>query len=194
MTHPYAALISQREKKSEEFIPVIMKIVAEQVNIPQRILQMKTRKREIVEARQIIMSLAKTFTNASLAKIGEKIGVSPDKFDHATVLHACKTVDNLIGTNKDFRVKYNTLRTRILMYLDSSKLMVCSICGGVDVRVKGWINPNTEQFISHVKEYGLTDKYCNNCKNYVELEIRKQESYDGKHSVAAIPNSLQEIN
>ena len=45
------------------------------------------------------VSVAKKFTKASLASIGSQIG----KRDHATVLHACKTVDNLAETDKQFR-------------------------------------------------------------------------------------------
>ena len=62
-------------------------------------LQSKTRKRHIVHARQLAMLFAKKFTKASLASIGSQIG----KRDHATVLHACKTVDNLSSTDKQFR-------------------------------------------------------------------------------------------
>ena len=49
-------------------------------------LQSKTRKRHIVQARQLAMFFAKKYTKASLASIGSQIG----KRDHATVLHACK--------------------------------------------------------------------------------------------------------
>ena len=45
------------------------------------------------------MFFAKKFTKSSLANIGSQIG---DR-DHATVLHACKTVDNLVSTDKQFR-------------------------------------------------------------------------------------------
>ena len=45
------------------------------------------------------MFFSKKFTKASLASIGTKIGHR----DHATVLHACKTVDNLAFTDKQFR-------------------------------------------------------------------------------------------
>jgi chromosomal replication initiator protein len=45
------------------------------------------------------MFFSKKFTKASLASIGTKIGHR----DHATVLHACKTVDNLAFTDKHFR-------------------------------------------------------------------------------------------
>ena len=62
-------------------------------------LQSKTRKRHIVQARQLAMFFAKKYTKASLASIGSQIG----KRDHATVLHACKTVDNLYVTDKQFK-------------------------------------------------------------------------------------------
>jgi chromosomal replication initiator protein len=62
-------------------------------------LQSKTRKRHIVQARQLAMYFAKKYTKASLASIGSQIG----KRDHATVLHACRTVENLADTDKQFR-------------------------------------------------------------------------------------------
>lgn len=68
-------------------------------------LQLKTRKREIVEARQVAMYLAKKNSKESLAQIGATIG----KKDHATVLHACKTVENLKETSKQFRDKWSAL-------------------------------------------------------------------------------------
>jgi len=54
----------------------------------------KTRKREIVKARQIAMFFAKLKSKKSLNYIGKSIGGK----DHATVLHAIKVVNNLIET------------------------------------------------------------------------------------------------
>ena len=45
------------------------------------------------------MYFSKKMTKSSLASIGAQIG----KRDHATVLHACKTVDNLYATDKQFK-------------------------------------------------------------------------------------------
>jgi len=45
------------------------------------------------------MYFSKRMTKASLASIGSQIG----NRDHATVLHACKTVDNMLETDKQFR-------------------------------------------------------------------------------------------
>ncbi|MGL5937179.1 MAG: chromosomal replication initiator protein DnaA [Phocaeicola sp.] len=59
----------------------------------------KTRKREVVQARQVAMYLAKKHTDASSSKIGQLIG----KKDHATVLHACKTVKEQAEVDKTFK-------------------------------------------------------------------------------------------
>lgn len=60
-----------------------------------------TRKDEIVKPRQVMMWWLKNNTKKSLTAIGAAFG----KFDHNTVDHACKTVDNLIETDMDFRRK-----------------------------------------------------------------------------------------
>ena len=62
-------------------------------------IQSKTRKREIVQARQIAMYFSRNLTKHALALIGAEIGGK----DHATVLHACKTVEDLYDTDKAFR-------------------------------------------------------------------------------------------
>ena len=80
-------------------IDYIQKIVCDYFNMHIEQLKSKTRKREIVQARQIAMFLSKNYTKLSLASIGLQIGGK----DHATVLHACKTVNNLIDTDKKFR-------------------------------------------------------------------------------------------
>ncbi len=63
------------------------------------IIQSKSKKQEISQARQIAMYLSRKYTDKSYSNIGELIG----KRDHATVLHACKTVGNWIETDKKFR-------------------------------------------------------------------------------------------
>jgi chromosomal replication initiator protein len=85
--------------KNEISIDYIQKVVSDYFQLDVETLKSKTRKRHIVQARQLAMFFAKKFTKASLANIGSQIG---DR-DHATVLHACKTVDNLVETDKQFR-------------------------------------------------------------------------------------------
>ena len=80
-------------------IEFIKKTVCDYFNIAPDQLKSKTRKREIVQSRQVAMYFAKIYTKNSLASIGSQIGGK----DHATVLHACKTVNNLMETDKLFK-------------------------------------------------------------------------------------------
>lgn len=88
-----------KNTKKEVSIDYIQKVVSDYFDMDLETLQSKTRKRHIVQARQMAMFFAKKYTKASLASIGSQIG----KRDHATVLHACRTVDNLAETDKQFR-------------------------------------------------------------------------------------------
>jgi chromosomal replication initiator protein len=88
-----------KNTKREVSIELIQKVVSKYFDMDVATLQSKTRKRHIVQARQLAMFFSKRMTKASLASIGTQIG----KRDHATVLHACKTVDNLSETDRQFR-------------------------------------------------------------------------------------------
>jgi len=83
----------------EVSIDYIQKVVCDYFDLPIELLKSKTRKREVVQARQIAMYFAKKMTKSSLANIGMHCGGK----DHATVLHACRTVNNLNETDKQFR-------------------------------------------------------------------------------------------
>ena len=100
-----------KNTKREVSIDYIQKIVSEYFQMNVDTLQSKTRKRHIVQARQLAMYFAKKFTKASLASIGNQIG----KRDHATVLHACKTVDNLTFTDKQFRKYVEDLNQKLTL-------------------------------------------------------------------------------
>jgi chromosomal replication initiator protein len=79
-------------------VELIQNIVCKYFDISKEVLVSKTRKRNIVQARQIVMFLAKKHTKKSLVKIGKENGGR----DHATVLHALKTVKNLMDIDKEF--------------------------------------------------------------------------------------------
>ncbi len=87
----------------------IHKIVCDYFNLPIELLKSKTRKREVVQARQIAMFFAKKMTKWSLASIGAQCGGK----DHATVLHACRTVNNLAETDKQFRGYLDDLEKKL---------------------------------------------------------------------------------
>jgi chromosomal replication initiator protein len=69
----------------------------------------KSRKREVVQARQIAMYLSKQMTKNSLSSIGSLIG----QRDHATVLHACKIVSDLMEIDKNFRISVREIEEKL---------------------------------------------------------------------------------
>ena len=97
--------------KKEISIDFIQKTVCEYFGLPNEMLHTKTRKREIVQARQIAMFFSKNLTKSSLSTIGSLIGGK----DHATVLHACKTINNLIETDKRFKSQVDSIERKLKM-------------------------------------------------------------------------------
>ena len=80
-------------------ITYIINAVCEEMGTSQADFFTKSRKRNIVQARQLSMYFSKKYTKAPLITIGEQCGGK----DHATVIHALKTVANLLDTDKQFR-------------------------------------------------------------------------------------------
>ena len=74
----------------------ITEIVCKYFDIDEQSFNSSKRTREVAQARQIAMYLAKQHTKLPLAAIGSAIGGR----NHATVLHSCKNVTNLIETDK----------------------------------------------------------------------------------------------
>lgn len=83
----------------EVSIEYIVNVVCNNLNIQIEDFYSKSKKREMVQARQLAMYFAKKFTKCSLASIGQECGGK----DHATVIHALKTVANLLETDKKFK-------------------------------------------------------------------------------------------
>lgn len=77
----------------------ILNVVCKHFELEAAAIHTRSRKREVVQARQVAMYLAKTYTDFSTSKIGKFIGNK----DHATVLHACKTVKGQCEVDKGFR-------------------------------------------------------------------------------------------
>ena len=87
----------------------IEKVICKYFNLTPEKLNSNTNKREIVQARQIAMYFSKILTKHSLAIIGKRFA----NRDHATVLHACKNINNLIDTDKDILRQINEIEVKI---------------------------------------------------------------------------------
>ncbi len=88
----------------------ILEEVSKQMSIPRERIMSKERHREVVQARQVAMYLAKQHTQAALSSIGLSIG----KRNHATVLHACKSVVNMMEMDKNFRQQVEDIERSII--------------------------------------------------------------------------------
>ena len=97
------------EVRSPMTVEQIQRIVSEFYDIPNDLLRAKTRKQEIVVARQVAMYLAKELTNCSLKTIGLNFGGR----DHSTVIHAYQTVEEQIKIDPKFRASMDQIRKKI---------------------------------------------------------------------------------
>jgi len=101
------------EVRTHITIEEIQRVVCDYMKIPEDLLRAKTRKQEIVNARQIAMYLAKELTNSSLKTIGLHFGGR----DHSTVIHAYQTVED--GMKLDPKQKSLILQIRSKLELSS---------------------------------------------------------------------------
>ena len=84
----------------------IIAVVCKHFGLEPSEIHTKSRKREVAQARQIAMYLAKNYTDYSMTKIGKLIGNK----HHATVLYACKTIEELKEVDKAFRAEMDEIQ------------------------------------------------------------------------------------
>ncbi len=99
------------EVRTHVTIEEIQRTVCDYLSIPEDLVRAKTRKQEIVNARQMAMYLCKELTNCSLKTIGLHFGGR----DHSTVIHAYQTVEDLSKTDPKYRSIVQQLRSKIEM-------------------------------------------------------------------------------
>jgi chromosomal replication initiator protein len=97
------------ELKNQISIENIQKTVCEFYEIHEDLIRAKTRKQEIVAARQLAMYLSKELTNFSLKTIGLHFGGR----DHSTVIHACQTVEDMMKNNEKYTEIVQHLKTKM---------------------------------------------------------------------------------
>lgn len=97
--------IEQKTITCENIIQIVQNIFG----VDNKSFNSKNRKRELVFARSAAMHLCKKYTTQSVSRIGSIIGGR----DHATVLHALKSVDDLLETDSDFKEKYEAVESTL---------------------------------------------------------------------------------
>ncbi len=90
---------SVRMVKKQITIDSIKNAVCNYYDIKPDKLVMRSRKREVVVARQVAMYLSKKHTSTALAGIGSMLG----RYDHATVRYACKTIEGQLQVDKELQ-------------------------------------------------------------------------------------------
>lgn len=156
----------------------ITKIVAEILGLEYLQLFQKTRKREIVEARQIAMFVASTqIKTLSLSKIGEYYNK-----DHATVIHALKTVNNLCETDHLFKekvdqaiVNYNLIEANRIVYIAHP--------------ISNDIQGNIEKILAIVKQINLEEKNVSPFVPYLADVLALDDSIP-EHRKKGISNNI----
>lgn len=96
-------------KRIDHTVEKIRDMVCEYFSLTVDAIATKSRKREVVQARQIAMYLSKQLTKNSLSSIGFAIG----QRDHSTVLHACKIVSDLMDIDKSFRLNVQEIEKKL---------------------------------------------------------------------------------
>lgn len=91
------AILNERYPVNTKFMNVddIKRIVADHYNIRVSDLITKVRTKDIARARQVAMFLTKNMTTMSLPSIGKRFGGR----DHTTVMHAVKSINELLSSN-----------------------------------------------------------------------------------------------
>ena len=89
---------------------LIAETVARFYNLDISLLYGKSRKREISDARQLVMYLTKKSTQLSSTNIGQKLSR-----DHATVLHACKQIEQRLSIEKKFRHEVEMIENELII-------------------------------------------------------------------------------
>ena len=96
--------VTQRQLTFE----LIAETVADYYNLPTDLIYGKSRKREISDARQLVMYLAKKEAQMSSPSIGAKLDRT-----HATVLHACTQIEQRMSIEKDFSREVQDVTARL---------------------------------------------------------------------------------
>lgn len=109
MIHQYKRPLKRElSEKDINTMRLIASVVSEHFNAPIEDLKDKSRKRKIVEPRQIAMYQIYKYTPASVGQIGDIFG-----FDHSTVTTSRQKVEDLSSVDKDFSETVTIIETKI---------------------------------------------------------------------------------
>jgi chromosomal replication initiator protein len=98
-----------KNKRQNLDISTIIAVVSKFFDIDESLLRLKSKRQEIVLARHTAMYLSKELTSCSLQTIGAHFGGR----NHATVIHACKCIEDEISNNSSFDEKVELIKENL---------------------------------------------------------------------------------
>ena len=100
----------KRKKATNENCENLIRLVFNHFNIPFELSKTKSRKREIIIARQFAMYfLRQEFHKLSLQKIGDYF-----EKDHSTVVYSIKQINDLVEYDFEIKQHHNNIMKRII--------------------------------------------------------------------------------
>lgn len=99
-----------KEKRENINLESIIETVSKELNIKPSEIKSKSRIQNIVEARRIVIYLAKTLTPNSMPQIASYFSMK----DHSAVSHNIKKINEIIQTDEYFKIKVEELKNKIL--------------------------------------------------------------------------------
>ena len=99
-----------KEKHENINLETIIEIVSKELNIKPSDIKSKSRVQNIVEARRIIIYLAKMLTTNSMPQIANYFGMK----DHSAVSHNIKKINELMESNEIFNLRVTEIKNKIL--------------------------------------------------------------------------------
>lgn len=102
--------VLRKTEKREIEIEDILKVVCSQCNIKISEIKSTKKNKNISEARQLSMFLAREMTNASFPEIGEKIGGR----DHSTVIYSCRKMKENLEKDRKLNETIEQIKDKIL--------------------------------------------------------------------------------
>ena len=105
-------LIDQKSVSEQISFQVIEDIVAQYYELDNKDLRIKSKRREVVEPRQLVMHFAKKYTKLSFEKIGKLLGNA----NYTTVMYSVKKVNEFKLHDQIYRNTYNAIEEKIKNY------------------------------------------------------------------------------
>ncbi len=98
-----------KEKQENISIDDIVKIISKELNVKPSDIKSKKRTRNVVNARRIVIYLARNLTPNSMPQIAQYVGMK----DHTAISHAMKKINEIIESDENFKVLLEELSNKI---------------------------------------------------------------------------------